>query len=250
MAIDSKIQWTDHTWNVARGCTKVDADCLFCYMYRESLNGTRYEPKEVVKTKTVFDLPLKIKEPSKIFTSSLTDFMHKDIDAYRHEAFKIIRACPHHIFQILTKRTERLDYDHGLFPDDHYFKNVWLGTSIGSHEGLHRGFQLINARVPVKLKFLSLEPLHEALKIGHLLNRIKWVIIGGESGNDNGKYRYRECKLEWIEHIIVECKAHRVPVFVKQLGTHLSKQLGLKNRHGGDMSEWPMHLQIREFPRC
>lgn len=249
MSINSHIEWTNHTWNIARGCSKVDADCLFCYMYRESLNGTRYEPKEVVKTKTVFNLPLKVKEPSKIFTSSLTDVFHEKIDPWRHEMWDIIRACPHHTFQILTKRPERVDYDYGLIPNE-YFKNVWLGTSIGSPEGLTRGFSLVNARVPVRLKFLSIEPLHDGpLRIGHLLPRIGWVIIGGESGNDTGPYRYRPCKLEWIEGIIIQCKAHRVPVFVKQLGTYLAKEMKLKDRHGRDWNEWPQHLRIREFPK-
>jgi hypothetical protein len=54
MADKTKIQWTDATWNVARGCTKVDDDCKFCYMYRESFDSTRYNPLNVVRTKTVF----------------------------------------------------------------------------------------------------------------------------------------------------------------------------------------------------
>src|SRR5690242_14727421 len=102
MAIKSKIQWTDATWNIARGCTKVDDDCKFCYMYRGSLDTTRYNPYRVIRTKGVFNLPLRLTEPSKIFTSSLTDFFHPDIDSYRNEAWDIIRKCPHHTFQILT----------------------------------------------------------------------------------------------------------------------------------------------------
>jgi protein gp37 len=108
MGENSAIQWTDVTWNIARGCSKVDEDCKFCYMYRDSFDGTRYNPREVVRTKTVFNLPLKVKEPSKIFTCSLTDFFHEDIDSYRNEAWDIIRKCPHHTFQILTKRPERI----------------------------------------------------------------------------------------------------------------------------------------------
>ncbi|WP_369075266.1 DUF5131 family protein, partial [Lactococcus petauri] len=59
---NSSIEWTDHTWNIAVGCTKVDADCKYCYMYRDSMKEKRYDPKRVRKTKTVFNLPLKIKE--------------------------------------------------------------------------------------------------------------------------------------------------------------------------------------------
>jgi protein gp37 len=270
MANNSKIQWTDATWNIARGCTKVDEDCLFCYMYRESLNGTRYEPKKVVRTKTVFNLPLKLKVPSRIFTSSLTDFFHEDIDPYRDEAWEIIRKCPQHTFQILTKRPERI-VDH--LPVDWNltggYKNVWLGTSVGSNDSVGRVRDLIAAsfKMPFKKTFLSLEPLHGPVTsltdyyftgrgFDHLpresrtkmIELIGWVIIGGESGNENGLYRYRACNIEWIESLITQCRQADVPVFVKQLGTHLAKQMGLKDRHGGDISEWPSHLQIREFP--
>ena len=113
-----------------------------------------------------------------------------------------------------------------------------------------------------RIKFLSLEPLHgpvnleaamwhcETLDVDfHCLPGIDWVIVGGESGNENGQYRYRECKIEWIESIIDQCHRNHIPVFVKQLGTHLAKQLKLSDRHGGDINEWPEHLRVREFPR-
>ena len=97
------------TWNIARGCSIVSEGCAFCYMMRDSLDGTRYNPTEVTKTKTVFNLPLTIKEPGRrVFTSSLTDFFHEDCDSFRLEAFDIIRRCPHLTFQILTKRPERI----------------------------------------------------------------------------------------------------------------------------------------------
>lgn len=247
MGQSSSIQWTDATWNVARGCTKVDEDCKFCYMYRDSFNSTRYNPLEIKRTKTVFDLPLKLKEPSKIFTSSLTDFFHEAIDSYRDEAWDIIRKCPQHTFQILTKRPERI-MEH--VPDDwgHGWDNVWLGTSIGSQKAIKRLDSL--EKVTAKTKFISFEPLHEEIKTG-FVGMVDWVIIGGESGNETGKYRYRPCQLEWIESIIEGYKNHHlkdVKIFVKQLGTHLAKQLGLKDRHGGNIEEWPEHLRIREFP--
>jgi protein gp37 len=208
MGKNSQIQWTDATWNIARGCSKVDADCKFCYMFRDSLNGTRYVPNQVVKTKTVFDLPLKLKEPSKIFTCSLTDFYHEGCDGFRHEAFEIIRRCPHHTFQILTKRPERIFRQTPVeFLD---MKNVWIGTSIGSQESIERLSHLV---VPIAhgKRFLSLEPLHgpidlkltQFIDFGHRIgDLIDWVIIGGESGNDNGKYRYRPCQIEWMESLV------------------------------------------------
>lgn len=254
--INSYIQWTDHTWNIAVGCSKVDADCKFCYMFRGSLNGTRYEPKTVRKTKTVFNLPLKIAEPARIFTSSLTDVFHQDCDSFRSEMWDIIRKCPQHTFQILTKRPERIS-EH-LPPDwGDGWDNVWLGTSVGSKAGIHRIAEL--SMVTAKTRFLSLEPLHEEIditrvevKFGELvlyaLPAFDWIIVGGESGNDNGKYKYRPCEISWIEKIINDAQKNGIPVFVKQLGTYLSKQLKLKDRHGGNIDEWPEQLKIRQFP--
>lgn len=269
------ISWTDATWNIARGCTKVDEDCKFCYMYRESLNSTRYNPLKVVRTKTVFNLPLKLKEPSKIFTSSLTDFFHEDCDAFRDEAWDIIRKCPQHTFQILTKRPERignktLPFENGgllggVKMDRVLYRNlpnVWIGTSVGHQNGMYRIKDLLVS--PWRgLKFLSLEPLHGPINLFDarwmrmdrvkeppisFTSGIKWVIVGGESGNEIGKYRYRECKIEWIEDIVGQCKEAGIPVFVKQLGTFLSKKMDLKDRHGRDMTEWPERLRVRQFP--
>lgn len=282
MSKDSKIQWTDVTWNIARGCTKVDEDCKYCYMYRDSFDSTRYDPLQVVRTKTVFNLPLKLKEPSKIFTCSLTDFFHEAIDSYRNEAWDIIRQCPQHTFQILTKRPERIK---DCLPEDwgEGWDNVWLGTSVGHQKAYMRIVDLL--KVKAKVKFLSIEPMWGAVdltnithkiceddypiqpihgntqwfdflkgeagsgKVGYDCPKLDWVIVGGESGNENGKYRYRPCELSWIEKIVTDCTAAGVAVFVKQLGTHLSRQLKMSDRHGGNIDEFPKHLQVREFPK-
>lgn len=255
MGQKSAIQWTDATWNIARGCTKVDEDCKFCYMYRDSFDSTRYNPLQVVRTKGVFNLPLRIKEPSKIFTSSLTDVFHPAIDSYRNEMWDIIRRCPQHTFQILTKRPERIEEHLPTFWPE-IRKRVWLGTSIGSQAGIQRMWDLITPIQP-GIKFLSLEPLHGELNIpfnefvdmGHKVkDLIDWVIVGGESGNETGKYRYRPCKLEWIEKIVEQCQEYGISVFVKQLGTHLAKELKMSDRHGGNIDEFPEQLRIREFP--
>jgi protein gp37 len=265
MANETNIPWCDLTWNIARGCTKVDEDCHFCYMYRESYNSTRYNPLQVVKTKSVFNLPDKYKETKSkvwrgnplVFTSSLTDWGHPLIDPYRNEVFTIVRRNQHLIFQMLTKRTERLLE---ILPLDwNGYDNVWLGTSIGSQNSIERAWQLL--KVPSQMYFLSLEPLwgeidlndaellRKKWRTGLTIGRyVDWVIVGGESGNDAGKYRYRPCKLEWIEKIVYQCQAAGVPVFVKQLGTHLAKELHLRDRHGRDIREFPTHLQVRQFP--
>jgi protein gp37 len=248
MGQNTNIQWTDMTWNIAVGCTKVDADCKYCYMYRDSLKGARYDPQLIKKTKTVFDLPLKHKEPKKIFTSSLTDVYHPGCDSFRHEMFEIIRKCPHHTFQILTKRPERIK-EHTP-PDILAMKNVWFGTSVGSQEGMHRLETLLDIE-EIAVRFASFEPLHGPLEFRHIpwykLLLLNWVIIGGESGNDNGLYKYRPCQVAWIKQIISDLLC--IPVFVKQLGTHLAKELNMSDRHGSNINEFPIHITRREFPK-
>lgn len=257
MSINTAIQWTDATWNIARGCTKVDEDCKFCYMYRDSMDNTRYNPLDVIRAKTVFDMPLHYKETKSavwsgcplIFTCSLTDFFHPAIDPYRHEAWDIIRRCPHLIFQILTKRPERII---DCLPADwgESWNNVWLGTSVGSVKGCDRMYKLAN--IPAAVRFISFEPLYERLATNWDLSEIMsfhWVIIGGESGNDTGKYRYRPCMTEWMEELVHAFDSCGVPVFVKQMGTHISKVLKMSDRHGSKIDEFPLALRKREFPR-
>jgi protein gp37 len=250
MGKTSEIQWTDATWNIARGCRKVDEDCKFCYMYRDSMNATRYNPLEVKRTKTVFDMPLKLKEPSRIFTCSLTDFFLPEIDEYRHEAWDIIRKCPQHTFQILTKRPERINESLPEYWDE-IRDRVWLGISIGSTGGIHR-LRDLDAVYDSVVKFLSIEPLHGPIDLMAQMASdsgfVDWVIVGGESGHETGKYRYRPCELQWIEKIVNDCRFMGIPVFVKQMGTHLAKQLQMSDRHGGNIEEFPEHLRIREFP--
>lgn len=248
MGKETNISWCDATWNIARGCTKVDADCKFCYMYRDSFDNKRYNPKNVVKTKTVFNLPLKLKEPSKIFTSSLTDVFHPECDSFRGEMWDIIRKCPQHTFQLLTKRPERILM---CLPDfwDEIKDRCWLGTSVGSQAGMVRFNHLIRLRQFAKVLFLSLEPLHEEITFDEKISLIDWVIVGGESGNENGKYGYRPCKIEWMEKIASKCQEFGVAFFVKQMGTHLAKELKMSDRHGTKIEEFPPILQKRDFPK-
>jgi protein gp37 len=255
MGNKTNIAWTDATWNVARGCVKVDEDCRACYMYRDSFDGTRYDPRQVIKTKTVFDMPMKYKNtksevwdgPPLIFTSSLTDVFLPEIDAYRHEIWNIIRNCPHLTFQILTKRPERIK---SCLPPDwgSGWDHVWLGTSVGSQNSVKRIKYLED--VPAKTRFVSFEPLHNRIHSDFVSREIHWIIIGGESGHDSGKYRFRPMELEWVEYIIA-CYRQGSPntaIFVKQLGTYQAKNWKFKDRHAGDITEWPKNLQIREFP--
>jgi protein gp37 len=212
----SKIQWTDATWNPFYGCRKVSTECKFCYMYRDQQRYGR-NPAIVTKAKTTFNKPLSWKEPKLIFTCSWSDWFIEEADEWRDELWKIIKATPQHTYQILTKRPERIlqclpaDWGEG-------YDNVWLGISVGNNKSLHRCKTL--GEIPAKIKFISAEPLLEELnELNEILKQYKfdWCIIGGESGNNIGKYRFRKCYIEWIEDVINTCQNNNVKVFVKQL---------------------------------
>lgn len=258
MGKNSNIEWTDDTWNPWHGCKKVSPGCKYCYMFRDKERWKK-DPTEVIKSKSFQD-PLKwAKIPAnnglKIFTCSWSDFFIEEADQWREEAWDVIKNTPNLTYQILTKRPERikdcLPYDWG-----EGYENVWIGVSIESEKQLSRIIDL--CIVPCKLRFISFEPLLSKIDVNKLkyayyydmlISHIHWAIIGGESGNDNGKYRYRPCELIWIESLTKQLKGIDLPVFIKQTGTYIAKNDGrIPDRHGRDIKHLPEILQIRELP--
>lgn len=254
----SKIQWTDFTWNPWHGCKKVSPGCKYCYMYRDK---ERYgqDPTTVLKSKSTFNKPLQLQKQLnrfekksglekqrslKIFTCSWSDFFIEEADEWRPEAWEIIRKTPEFTYQILTKRPERILANLPEGWQDGY-QNVWLGVSIESQKQIHRIKTL--SEVPSTVRFVSAEPLIGPIDILHS-PMVDWVIIGGESGNNNGKYTFRPCSLTWIQSLVDQCIGSFTPVFIKQMGTFLANINDYKDIHGGDWMEWPESLRIREFP--
>ncbi len=243
MAIKSKIQWTQDTWNPWHGCKKVSPGCKYCYMYRDK---ERYgqNPTAVLKSKTKFKEPLKCKESRLIFTCSWSDWFIEKADAWRADAWEIIRQTPQHTYQILTKRPERIKDNLPLYFSE--LKNVWIGVSIESEKqvGRLKYLKYLNC-----ITFASFEPLIGPITWNGMMSALDWCIVGGESGNETGKWRYREMKLAWAENIVKGANENNAPCFVKQLGTYQAKQLGFKGKHGGDFDEFPENLKVREFPK-
>ncbi len=211
-------------------------------MYRDrDKNGVN--PSIVIKSKTQFEQPLKLKQPSLIFTCSWSDWFIEEADVWRNKAWEIIRRTPQHTYQILTKRPERIKANLPNFFDE--LSNVWIGVSVENQQQVYRIGYLKNL---LCVTFVSFEPLIGEIKWDNSMNHIDWCIIGGESGYSMGKYGYRPMKLEWLENVITGAKENNVKCFVKQLGTYQSKLLQLKDLHGGNMEEWDEKFQIRECP--
>jgi len=154
--------------------------------------------------------PLKKKKPTIYFVNSMSDLFHEDIpDDLLENIFDVIRKSPQHIFQILTKRAERL-YTYSQLHSMPV--NAWLGVSVENKKyGLPR--LDILRKIDTSIRFLSIEPLLERLGVLDL-SGIHWVIVGGESGP-----KARPMRQEWVISIQEQCAKHQVAFFFKQWGT-------------------------------
>lgn len=253
----TNIEWTEETWNPWHGCEPVSAGCENCYMFRDKEKYGQ-DGAVVTRSKTTFDDPLKkFKDPSLIFTCSWSDFFIREADEWRPDAWRVIQGTPWHQYQILTKRPQRITkclpppYVERGHSAKYEMQNVWLGVSVENNKALHRIRyfsrlkELSNWRFPVN--FVSFEPLLERINLLELagawsLQPYQWAIIGGESGNDTGRWAYRPCEMDWIAELIEFHLNHGVPVFFKQTGVHLAKRFGLTTRTGTDVENLPAGL--------
>jgi protein gp37 len=215
---DTKIGWTNDTWNPWEGCTKISPGCAHCYMYTD-LGRKKKLPSVVRRCTTTFNDPLKQMAHRMIFTCSYSDFFHEAADPWRSEAWDIIRRTPQHTYLILTKRPERMAAH--LPWTDRPWPHVWLGVSVENQ-------RYADERVPILLattaahRFLSIEPLLGPIDLRQYLSGIDWVIVGGESGED-----FRPMEIAWLEDIVAQCDAAQVPIFVKQ---DVGPQSGMRGR--------------------
>ena len=267
MGDKSQISWTDATWNPTTGCSRVSEGCRNCYA--EQLAGTRmaHLPDYAGTTRPnaaglplwtgkvnllehKLDLPLRRKKPRMIFVNSMSDLFHEEIPfEFTADVFAVIRECPQHIFQILTKRPRLMagfvEWWQMQYVEDfrRCHPNVWLGVSVENQETANERIPLL-LDTPAAVRFVSAEPLlgevdftnvgekhwccHNALTGAEgILNgydkwewgdpnsdrKLDWVIVGGESGKNA-----RPIHPNWARQIRDDCVAAGVPFFFKQFG--------------------------------
>lgn len=218
MADHSGIEWTEATWNPTVGCTKVSPGCDHCYAERITQRFPKTFPNafNLTMRPAALELPLRWKRPRVIFVNSMSDLFHADVpESYIADVFDVMRRCPQHTFQVLTKRAERL---HRLAPRLPWSPNVWMGVSIEALKYRWRIDYL--RRTPAAVRFVSAEPLLEALPSLDLKG-IHWLIAGGES-----QPGARVCELTWLRDLRDQCRAAGTAFFLKQLGGHPSKRGG------------------------
>lgn len=215
MTTYSRIEWTEQTWNPTVGCTKVSPGCKHCYAegmakrlramgVRGYENGFRLTlmPERLTE-------PLERRKPTVYFVNSMSDLFHERVSfAYVERVFDVMKRAPHHTFQLLTKRADRM----AVFCRGRDIPpNAWLGVSV---ENRKYGVPRIDVLrgIDATIRFLSVEPLLE--DVGHLdLTGIHWVIVGGESGS-----KARPMRMEWVDNVKRQCHEAGVSFFFKQWG--------------------------------
>jgi protein gp37 len=220
---NSSIEWTEMTWNPTTGCTKISAGCKFCYaeVMTRRLKGMGQEKykdgfKVVKPHNDSLLIPYTWKTPKIVFVNSMSDLFHENISIeFIKEVFHVMNENPQHIFQVLTKRADRLFQ---FYKELKWTHNIWMGVSVEDDRVIDRIDFL--RRTNSKVKFLSLEPLLGPLENLQLEN-INWVIVGGESG-----HKARAMDINWVLDIQRQCEEAKVAFFFKQWGGKNKKAAG------------------------
>lgn len=284
--MSTSIQWTNETWNPVTGCSKVSQGCKFCYAERiwkkvygyRPFTDVRFHPDRI-------QAPLRWKKPTMVFVNSMSDLFHESVKSEWIDAvFAVMGMTQRHVYQVLTKRPERMKQEmerlaasisplesqareigytfkfdgldglvHSTLPWP--IPNVWLGVSAEDQQTAEERIDILR-QTPAAVRWVSFEPLLGPIYLRDFRTlRVDWAVVGGESGT---KEKSRKFDLRWAYDIVAQCRAAKIPVFVKQLGRNpffsggseeaARVSLKLQDSHGGNMNEWPADLRIREFP--
>lgn len=266
---NTKIEWATHTFSAWVGCEKISPACDHCYAENWAKRTGQSHLWKGTRRRT---RPENWKGPVKwnrqaerdgtrprVFCSSLADvFDNQAPDEWRADLFRLIRSTPNLDWLLLTKRIgnatrmiERALIDGHLLTSGSPqwpWPNVWIGSTIANQQELERDVLKLVA-TSAAVHFISYEPALGPLDFCGLwvphadarvhenaLERVDWVIAGGESGSNA-----RPANLQWFESVRLQCEAAGSRFFMKQLGGARDKR--------GDIQEFPLTLRVREFPR-
>ena len=246
----STIESTDETWNPVTGCTRVSPGCDNCYMFAlyprltaMGVPGYEGNPRQVMLLPNRLDAPMRWGKPRHVFVNSMSDVFHPQVPFdFVYRIFDVMRRAGEqkgHIFQVLTKRPGRAvawwgEFRHNF--DDTWPPSVWIGTSVEAQKYAPRISVL--ARLPAPVRFVSAEPLLEAVDLSRWLDSgdLQWVIAGGESG-----MAARPMDMDWARNLRDQSVKAGVAFFLKQLG-------GRRGKRSGDEATLDGR-QWREYPK-
>lgn len=218
MGSKTAIGWCDHTFNIVWGCVKVSEECKNCYAqtwaerYGYKVFGP-LAPRRVFGEKH-WQEPLawnakaqKAQGRRRVFCSSMADVYedHPVVNELRPRLWGLIEQTPWLDWLVLTKRPENV-----LRMTPSYPNNLWIGTSVGLQKRVNERLPAL-VEVPAAIRFLSCEPLLEAIDLSPWLDLIDWVITGAESGKGA-----RPMQHDWVRALRNQCQYQHVPLFYKQ----------------------------------
>jgi len=227
MAKTTKLGWTDATWNFVTGCLKVSAGCKFCYAKRDWARLAKNEKsvyfgrefEDVAFHEDRLRLPLMWTKPRLIFVNSMSDlFINEVNDDMIDRAMAIMMKAKWHVYQILTKRSERMaEYFNGNWKErigvsGEDCSHIWVGVTAENQESADKRMPDL-VSIEGMNKFVSMEPLLDLVTMDKWLADIGWVIVGGESGDTA-----RPMPPEAARIAIKECEVAGLPVMFKQWG--------------------------------
>ena len=231
MADHSAIEWTEATWNPTTGCDRTSPGCDRCYALTlaarlKAMGSRKYQRDGDPRTSgpgfaltihpDALDVPRRWASPRLIFVNSMSDLFHPEVSVgFIRDVFAVIEETPQHTYQLLTKRSKRLER---LADSLNWPTNLWMGVSVESEQ---YAFRIDHLReVGASVRFVSAEPLLGPLE-GLNLNGIHWLIAGGESGA-----RARPIEYEWVASLRDQCAAAGIAFFFKQWGGRTPKAGG------------------------
>lgn len=247
MGDHSAIEWTEATWNPVTGCDKISIGCDNCYALTlavrlKAMGAAKYQNDgnpatsgpgfDVTVHPAALAVPHRWRRPRVVFVNSMSDLFHARVPRpFIRQVFEVMEATPRHTYQVLTKRPERAAKMAATLP---WPVNVWLGTTVETHEYTRRIDAL--RQVPAAVRFISAEPL-----LGPLsdidLDGIDWLIAGGESGTG-----HRPVHEDWITDLRDQCQRAGTAFFFKQWGGARPKSNG-RELDGRTWSEMPTPRQ-------
>lgn len=243
--VNTKISWTDNSWNPISGCRFKSKGCKNCYaklwfkrMGNHPTNPWgKFETPNNYKWKRL-DYPKHWKKPKLIFVCDLSDLFYEKMPLdWIKKVFKVMNECSWHTFQVCTKRPERLLE---LSSELNFTDNIWVGVTVESDEHTNR-IDLLR-KVTCKTKFVSIEPMLTPLPNLDLKD-ISLVIVGGESGSKEKVRNVME--KEWVLDIMRQCKESNVIFHFKQWGSY--NKYGDGSKFGGNLIDGKEYLKLPEY---
>lgn len=256
MGITTGVRWADATWPTHYGCRKKSAGCRFCYAERD-MRWTAFDFRKVTRSADAsFYAPLKwaksgkLKPGSHIFPCPWSDWFIEEADAWRDDAWQVIRETPQFLYLILTKRAHRMENN---LPDDwgNGWPNVALGVSAERQEEADERIPYL-LNVPARYRFVSIEPMLGPVDLRYIKSEgsfyrqalseelIDQVITGGESGP---KDKIRRAELDWFRDVRDQCEEFGVRYFHKQHGGNTK----IDGEWGGHLLDGVDHSEVLPF---